>query len=338
MARKLQVWRDHLSCAELPYAVPSVGDHAASAMMLDRWGAAKGSLVEVGVRQGQRGAIYVDDSGNPGVESGSDFLPASRKSWTAVIVPSPVAEDVEAVMRILIAGVRQDYSAEELHFTDIWSGAGAWAGVGVSERAEMIQMVAQIMERFQLPVVHQTISDNTLNDHPKFRQSLKEQRSGDWVLDDVGQFGLLMLASQVTRHLRQMKARGPSDFNLPFPFYVDEGVMAAGRDRALPNWQDVIEGPAAKFRRSSDMAGLQLADFAAFAITRSQWTIVKRKPSPAFTKAEAVILKAASALNVLNLPMRTSTSEELGRGGYEDSMSDDREAKGLSRRPPMVSQ
>jgi hypothetical protein len=111
--------------------------------------------------------------------------------------------------------------------------------------------------------------------------------------------------------------------------------MATGRDRALPNWRDVIEGPAARFRQSSNMAGLQLADFAAFAITRSLWAIVKRKPRPAFAKAEAAILQAASVLNVLNLPMRTTASEELGRGSYEDWMGDDREAKGLPRRPPV---
>jgi hypothetical protein len=126
-------------------------------------------------------------------------------------------------MRILLAGARRDYGAEELHFTDIWSGAGAWEGVDVSDRADMIQMMARIIEGFRLPRCPQTISEDTLNDHPDFRRSLEGQRTGDWVLDDLGQFGLLTLASLVSRHLRQLKAQGTLRLRPPFSFYVDEG-------------------------------------------------------------------------------------------------------------------
>ncbi len=280
-----------------------------------------------------RGAIYVDDSGNPGVESGSEFLPSSRKSWTAVIVPSSIAPGVEDAMGIFLAGVLQDYGADELHFTDIWSGVGPWKEVKVDDRADVIKIMADMMGTFSLPIVHQTTSKDTLNDHPDFRRSLEGARAGDWRLDQLDQFGLLTLCSLVSRHLVQLEAGGPADLDLPLPLFVDEGVLPAGRDRSLPNWGGVIEGPSVRFRRSSDLPGLQLADFAAFIITRSQWEVVKRKPRPAFAKAEAAILRAASVLNVLNLPMRMVSSRELGRINYEHWMEDDRETKGLKRRP-----
>lgn len=54
------------------------------------------------------GAIYVDDSGNPGAESGSAFLPDTRKSWTAVVVPPEVAADVDHALQIFLDGVRAD--------------------------------------------------------------------------------------------------------------------------------------------------------------------------------------------------------------------------------------
>jgi hypothetical protein len=63
-----------------------------------------------------------------------------------------------------------------------------------------------------------------------------------------------------------MKDSSPRDFNLSFPLYVDEGIMAAGGERALPYWADVIKEPKASFRNSADVAGIQLADFAAFVI------------------------------------------------------------------------
>ncbi|MFN3677996.1 MAG: DUF3800 domain-containing protein [Sphingomonas pseudosanguinis] len=282
----------------------------------------------------KRGAIYVDDSGNPGADSGSAFLPASRKSWTAVIVPSVIAADVETAMRLFLGGVRKEYGAHELHFTDVWSGKGPWKGVKPPERAKVFGIMASMMEAWSLPVIQQTVSEDTLNDHPDFRRSLEGVRQNDWRLDSIEQFGFLSLCSAVSRHVLEMKVRGPAEFELPLPLFVDEGMMLAGRERALPNWADAIEGPNAHFRRSSDLAGLQIADFAAFVIGRSQWAIVRRQPTPEFTSREEVILRAASALNILNLTPRRASSGTLGKAGYEDWLQEDREAKGLPRRPP----
>lgn len=70
-----------------------------------------GTWPSVGLDALTRGAIYVDDSGNPGLDSGSDFVPSSRKSWTAVIVPSVIAGTVKAAMDIFLTGVRNEFGA-----------------------------------------------------------------------------------------------------------------------------------------------------------------------------------------------------------------------------------
>ncbi|MES0198877.1 DUF3800 domain-containing protein [Mesorhizobium sp. M0011] len=280
------------------------------------------------------GAIYVDDSGNPGAESGSDFLPSSRKSWTAVVVPSVIAGTVQTAMEIFLAGVRDEFGAEELHFTEIYSREGPWRSVNVDRRVEMIAVMANLMGRYGLPIVHQTVSDQTLLDHPDIWRSFQGRRVGDWNLKDISHVGLLFLCSQVSKHIRTMKCDSPQDFQLPFPLYVDEGIMPAGGERKLPNWSDVIKGPTACFCRSTDVPGIQLADFASFIITRSQWVAVKRNPGPTFGRADELILRAAAGLNILNLPTRWTTPGELGRENFEDWLSTDRVAKGLPPRPP----
>ena len=110
--------------------------------------------------------------------------------------------------------------------------------------------------------------------------------------------------------------------------------MSAGGERKLMNWSDVIEGPTACFCRSTDRPGIQLADFASFIITRSQWIAARRNPGSAFGKADELILRAAARLNILNLPMRLTTQGELGRGSFEEWLAVDRAAKGLPSRPP----
>ncbi|WP_259669899.1 MULTISPECIES: hypothetical protein [unclassified Rhizobium] len=99
-----------------------------------------------------RGAIYIDDSGNPGAESGSDFLPSARKSWTAVIVPSVIAARVQAGMDIFLNGVRDEFGVAELHFTEIFSNKGAWRRVSVQRRAEVIKLMAVVMAKLGLPI------------------------------------------------------------------------------------------------------------------------------------------------------------------------------------------
>ncbi|WP_152503419.1 hypothetical protein [Labrenzia sp. THAF82] len=248
-------------------------------------------------------------------------------------MPSIVADEVNALMEVFLDGVRRDFAAEELHFTEIWSGQGPWKSVMPGKRAEMMELMANLMKSFSLPIVHQTVSDSTLNDHPDIWRSLDSKRVGDWRLDDISHFGLLLLCSKTSKHLRTMKAASPTDFNLPVPLYIDEGLMPAGGERELPNWSDVIEGPKANFRRSTELVGIQLADFAAFVINRVQWAAVKRQPGPTLEPAEELIFRAAAGLNILNLSIGTTSWEELGRESYEDLLADDRMAKGLPPRP-----
>lgn len=279
------------------------------------------------------GAIYVDDSGNPGAESGSIFLPSSRKSWTAVIVPSVVASTVRTALDIFLTGVRNEFGADELHFTEIYSGGGPWMSVAPGRRVEMIELMADLMDAFGLPIVHQSVSDFTIREAAHLWSTPGSERVGDWNLGDISHFGLLLLCSRVSQHIRTMTKDSPKDFALPLPLYVDEGLMRAGSERMLPNWSDVIYGPKACFRKSTDVVGIQLADFAAFVINRSQWVVVNRKPGPELGKADELILRATARLNILNLPVRWTTPGELGRKSYEDWLSADRVSKGLPPRP-----
>jgi len=185
------------------------------------------------------------------------------------------------------------------------------------------------MNRFNLPIVHQSVSEFTRADHPA---TAKPFRTGGWDTADLSHFGLLLLCSEVSSHVCVMRDRSAQDFDLPFPLFADEGILPAGRDRTLPNWGDVIDGPKVRFRNSADVPGLQLADFAAFMINRTQWIAATRKPGP-MSSTEQVILNASAALNVLNFTPQSIRVEEFGRESYKARLSADRIAKGLAPRP-----
>jgi len=276
------------------------------------------------------GAIYVDDSGTPGSKSGSDFLSSSRKSWTAVIVPDSVAVQVSTGMDIFLTGVREEFGADELHFMEIYGGRGIWKQVPLEKRIAIFDSMQMIVERFQFPIVHQTVSDWTLKDHPT---TMVKKLGEWWNPQDISHFGFLYLCSQVAKHLREHQLDFPDEFPLPMPLYVDEGLAKAGTDIKLPNWSDAIEGPVAHFRTSKDMPGIQIADFAAFTISRTQWIMAQQKLGETPSRGDLLFLQITGGFNVLNLPKTTLARDNISKEAYEFVLSRDRQNKGLTPRP-----
>ena len=223
------------------------------------------------------GSINIDDSGNPGSNSNSDFLPESRKSWTAVIIPSDVARDVAAAMEIFLDGVKQEFGADELHFTDIFSGRGPWRQVSVSRRIEIFDLMKGVFRHFALPVIHQTVSESTLNDHQDILFQLRKKPGVWWDTQKISHLGLLFLCSKASEYLLELHAQNPEKFRLPLPAYVDAGLAKEGSSIDLPNWGSVFKEQKIEFKNSKDIIGIQIADFAAFAITRSQWLMAQQR-------------------------------------------------------------
>lgn len=279
------------------------------------------------------GAINIDDSGNPGVESGSDFLSSTRKSWTAVIIPPGIANEASMSLKIFLRGVKDEFGADELHFTDIYSGRNAWKSVPIRKRVEIFELMASIMESFALPVIHQTISTESFNDHTNTLSRIQRAPGSWWDIKDISHFGFLLLCSNVAKYLREMTSEFPKDFQLPLPAFVDEGLAKAGTSIELPNWGDVFEGQRVSFCDSRDNAGVQVADFAAFSISRTQWIISQQVLGEKVSRGDLEFLKTAGRLNVLNLPTFAFSVENLSREGFEFILSRDRKEKGLPRRP-----
>lgn len=279
------------------------------------------------------GCIYVDDAGNPGAESGSDFLSSSRKSWTAVIVPSSVAGAVEVGMGMFLKGVRGEFGASELHFTDIYSGRGVWEDVAIIKRIEIFDLMKGILESFSLPIVHQTASEELLHDHERVFSRLVKSPNSRWDIKNVSHLGFLLLCSNLSRYIAELHKQGPKDFILPMPLMVDEGIAKEGGSIDLPNWGSVIAGQKALFSTSKDTPGIQIADFAAFAISRTQWILAQQKIGSPVKRGDLEFLKMTSGLNILNLPMLPFWPNNISKEAYESTLEEDRRMKGLPSRP-----
>lgn len=269
--------------------------------------------------------IYIDDAGTPGAVSPSAFLHADRKSWAAVVVPDDSASDVRFGINIFLEGIRRDYSAHELHFAEIYAGRGPFQSATIEQRYELIDLMARIFERFQLPILFQTSSPEFLSEiRSKFQL---DQKIGFLDMRRHDHFALVFLLFRVRRFMQEHKHH----FERPLPVIVDEGLVKAGSSLKLPWWGDVFEQRQIDFRRSHECEFLQLADFAAFAVGRTQWLLGKGALKP----RDIRFLKTVSAerLSVIHMPAVEVIPEHHTTADYDEYLRSDRRAKGLPDDP-----
>ena len=277
--------------------------------------------------------FYIDDAGTPGAKSKSPFLDESRKSWCAVIVPERVVDALGVAVELFLQGVKRDYGVDELHFGDVYGGRNDWEGVPVAERIEIFDLMTQAFVSFSLPVIYQTVSQSTYSDHPAFFSRVTAKAGEFWDVKSIPHFGLLLTCYQIAKCFDYLNEEYPSDFPRPLPVYVDEGLAKAGAAVDLPNWGHAIEGKRIVFQRSLDNPGLQLADFAAFSISRTQWIGAKQRKGTLINDADQHIISISGKLNLFNLDKVAIDPGSFSREGYERFLRQDRALKGLTEYP-----
>jgi len=278
------------------------------------------------------GSINIDDAGTPGTVSKSDFLPEDRKSWAAVIIPSRVTKELNIALEIFLGGIKEDFGVDEFHCADIYGGRGQWKGIPVAKRIEIFELMAMVIERFSLPIIYQTVSKSFLNDHPEWSQR-RSKRGAWWDLQNISHLSLLFLCFQISKYFQKLQTKFPSDFPTPFPTYVDEGIAKAGSIIELPNWGNAIQDQKLSFVKSLENPGIQIADFAAFCISRTQWLSAKQEPGKSLSEGDIKLMAMSGRLNVLNLPLVSIDPKNHSRENYEFGLMRDRVEKGLSPKP-----
>lgn len=280
---------------------------------------------------------YIDDAGTPGAKVQSRFLHESRKSWCAVIVPERAAQALRPALAIFLRGVKQDFGVDELHFADVYGGRGNWSGVPVEKRVEVFDLMTQLFVKFRMPVIFQTVSPSTFSDHPEFFSGVKARPGQFWNVTDIAHFGLLVTCFHISRYFGYLKSEYPSDFPGPLPAYVDEGLAKSGAEIDLPNWEHAIRDRKLSFQRSVDNPGLQLADFAAFSISRAQWVAAQQPSGTPLNRGDRHIMNISGQLNVFNLDQVVIDPANFSREDYELFLRRDRAAKGLTEYPSLGS-
>ncbi len=213
---------------------------------------------------GVRSGVFVDDSGSPGASSALD---SERKTWVAVVLNSEQVAEVLAQMPGALQELRARTGASEFHFTDIYSGKAPFKDIPLDLRLGLFRFMAFLFRTYQLPILVQTFTPAEVADlHARGLQPRVPPFDMSRVTDCALCFLLIRVKWFLERELRAPVAAR---------VFVDEGFKKNGLALSLPMWSSTFADGLVCFARSESVLPLQLADFAAFGLNRTQMLLAK---------------------------------------------------------------
>ena len=216
----------------------------------------------VSLRRGSCGAFFIDDTGSPGMADTPRHLHPDRKSWVAVYVNARQIGEVMREFPGALDELEKTIGAKEFHAIDIFQGKKQFESVPFDIRMAYFEFMAFIFQRYNFPILVQTV-DPEKNYIEKFRAAFPD---GVGPLDlgnhhDLALMLLIIRAKWLLRdEIKESSAR----------LFMDEGRFKAGSSVRIAGLNPpFIEGEILS-AQSNYLHPLQLADFAAFAMNRTQ--------------------------------------------------------------------
>ncbi|MGF3573530.1 MAG: DUF3800 domain-containing protein [Candidatus Bathyarchaeia archaeon] len=245
---------------------------------------------------GSKYGVFIDDTGSPGLQSTPPNLHPERKSWIGVVVhPDQMPEVLEQFPEAL-EELRHQIGAKEFHFADIYAGKGDFEGVDLQVRLRLFEFMAHIFRVYQFPIFVQTFDPNTLENIRSKRDLPK--KIGIFDLTKQEDAALLFSLIRIKWYIEKHR----TDARIVARVFVDEGCKRHGIAIPIHAWKPVFADGLICFARSSSIPPIQLADFAAFALNRTQLLLGKEKLSPLDKRLLEIL--SSIAWNYQNIPKR----------------------------------
>lgn len=236
---------------------------------------------------GLKYGVFIDDTGSPGLETKK--LHPERKSWVAVVVPPKQMPEVLEQLPLAIEELKK-YGVSEFHFADIYSGSG-------EIRLGVVGFMAKIFEEYRFPIIVQTFDPVTLKEL-RTRSGLPSKIEV-FDLRRQNDLGLLFLIMRVKLYIERHRQKSSVRANV----FVDEGYKKDGTAISIPNWASVFADGLVCFARSSTIYPIQLSDFAAWSLNRTQLILDKDKPTD--LDLQLLIMLSKISWNYINIDKRS---------------------------------
>jgi len=245
------------------------------------------------LKVGQFHGVFIDDTGSPGLNTTGKYLHPQRKSWVAVAVSSDIIGEILRQMPGALDELKLLCGATEFHFADIYNGRKHFQKLDLNLRLSFFRFMAYVFNVYNFPVIVQTFDPATLRDF--HRRADLPKKIGPFNLEKQEDLGLFFLLLRVKWYLEKKDSSGPRA-----RVFADEGFKKNGAMIKMPRFERHFVDGLVCFARSNAILPIQLADFAAFALNRTQILLGKSELSD--LDRELLKILSPIAWNYQNIP------------------------------------
>ncbi|WP_368154047.1 DUF3800 domain-containing protein [Aeromonas sp. s9] len=215
--------------------------------------------------------IAFDDTGSPGKSLNSKYLDSERKTYVGVLFEPNVIDEVRTQMNGVLGLFKDELKTTECHLTEIMNGQGEWAKIDSDMRLGIFSTFCEIFSHYKFTCLVQSWAPSY---YARNNISLgKGAKYGALKLYEHSDMAMFMALIKAKHYLID------NDFKTPVSIIFDEGRRKAGSEMVLPLLRGITKRASISFERSSGNPFLQIADFAAYCLNKSQLLAVKEKRS-----------------------------------------------------------
>ena len=260
---------------------------------------ARSNFVEMQESSGLKGKglIFLDDGGSTIHTSEG---PQKRQTWVAVLIPPDQAEQSVVQMEGLVAEIRERFGVSEFHANEIFQRKGPWADVSIEILKGVVAAIAEIFRLMNFPIIVQTFWKGNESYEEIVRGTPEAQ-----IKAMKREFGIdFRSPKDVAFTFCLHRCRNFVEGEYPtsdWEIFADAGMKKAGQSTRAPVRWGQSHFKTVHFEDSEVCQLIQLADYAAYFMNRSQ----QIAHSESLTVHDEELLDILGAkLNFVNIPIR----------------------------------
>jgi hypothetical protein len=261
--------------------------------------------------------IVIDDTGSPGNKNETRFIKKNRKTLVGVFIHSQYIEHLEMTMKKNISIWNTEYGISEIHLTDLINRQKIFSNLPEDIPLVITKILSDWFSKIELPFIVQTCTNKTFLENG-FHLIAKEKR-GKLDPENARDQALFLMLFQIRKFMNEFY---PND---EIEIVIDEDA------KHKPNTVEIfkmLEGWATnsgiRYASSKEFVLLQIADFFAYALNRTQMAITKDNK----TESEYLLYKYFT--NVLS--RQYSVGIAVNEGNLNNYTKDDYDYYQLTQR------
>ena len=231
--------------------------------------------------------LYMDDTGINPKEKTSVILQNEKATHAGVIIREELIEPLNTIMTQLCNNLLARFSTDEFHFADIYNRNKNFKSIQIEETIDILETFTELFQTYSLRIVASTVNGMYLDHINKNKEYLDKalKATGLPVCDKA--YSMLFTYTKAKQHVEELTRRAHIS-----KIVCDEGLKKKCTKLEIPGADTTIE-----FKDSADDKLLQLADFAAWFMSRSKNIFDKIQKTQKVSELDSIILDIYSRLS-----------------------------------------